>query len=131
MPTRPADISVTAAKDGPFPAVASALDVEVLVADEPVVLRDLWPLLPEAAFAPLTSDALFPVLLFFPEKRPEADTFWAAQVSWIPRRVRDLYGDDRVRVKAHLDHYPALRRSLLRESGSPGRGWTGPAWDRD
>jgi len=117
-----ADISVAAAKDGLFPAVASALDVEALVADEPVVLRDLWPLLPEAAFAPLTAEALFPVLLFFPEKWLEADTFSAAQVSWIARRVRDLYGDDGARVKAHLDHYPALRSSLLRESGPPDRG---------
>ena len=59
-----ADVAVTATKAGLFPSVAAALNVESLVPDEPVVLRELWPLLPEAAFVPLTADAtaMLPVL---------------------------------------------------------------------
>ena len=60
--TNAADVAVTATKAGLFPSVAAALNVESLVPDEPVVLRELWPLLPEAAFVPLTADAMLPVL---------------------------------------------------------------------
>ncbi|MFI7642331.1 YaaC family protein [Nonomuraea sp. NPDC049400] len=121
-----ADVTVTATKAGLFPAVASALNVEALVPDEPVALRELWPLLPETAHVPLTDDALLPVLLFFPHGWPEVDTFSHAEVSWIPHRVKDLYGADHVRVKEHLDHYPALKDSALQVSHPMG----GLRWDR-
>lgn len=61
-----ADVAVSAAKAGLFPSVVAALDIQPLVPDEPVALRELWPLLPEAAFVPLTADAMLPVLLFSP-----------------------------------------------------------------
>jgi hypothetical protein len=111
-----ADVIVTATRVGLFPAVASALDVEALVPGEPVSLRELWPLLPETAGVPLTADAMFPALLFFQDEWPTTGAFAHAEVSWIPRQVQVLYGQDRVRVKEHLDRYPALRGSLLRVS---------------
>lgn len=108
-----ADVSVTATKSGLFPAVASALGIEALVADESVALRELWPLLPEMVDFPLTAEVMFPALLFSQDGWPKAGPFVRAQVNWIPRRVRDLYGQDRARVKEHLDRYPALRGSIL------------------
>ncbi|MET9241202.1 hypothetical protein [Nonomuraea sp. NPDC003709] len=111
-----ADVSVTAVKGGLFPAVASALDIEALVPDEPVALRELWPLLPETADVALTANAMLPVLLFSQNGWPQAATFSQAEVSWIPRQVKDLYGKDRVRVKEHLDRYPALKDSVPRVS---------------
>jgi hypothetical protein len=111
-----ADVMVTATRGGLFPAVASALDIEALVPDEPVALRELWPLLPETVDVPLTADVMLPVLLFFQDGWPKTDTFARAEVNWIPRQARDLYGQDRVRVKEHLDRYPALRGSMLRVS---------------
>ena len=71
---------------------------------------------PESAFFPLTADAMLPVLLFFPHGWPEVGVFSQAKIARIPRRVKDLYGDDPVRVKEHLDHYPALRDSRLQLS---------------
>ena len=98
-----------------FPSVAAALNIEPLVPDEPVALRELWPLLPESAFVPLTADAMLPVLLFSPHGWPEwRGVFSEAEIAWIPRRVKDLYGEDPVRVKEHLDRYPALRESTLK-----------------
>lgn len=111
-----ADVMVTATKSGLFPAVASALDAEALVPDEPVALRELWPLLPETVDVPLTADVMFPALLFFQDRWPKTGTFTHAEITWIPRQVRDLYGQDPVRVKEHLDRYPALRGSMLRVS---------------
>jgi hypothetical protein len=111
-----ADVIVTATRVGLFPAVASALDVEALVPDEPVSLRELWPLLPETADVPLTADVMLPALLFLQDGWPTTGTFARAEVNWIPRQVQDLYGQDRVRVKEHLDRYPALRGSMLQVS---------------
>ena len=37
---------------------------EALVSGKPVALRELWPLLPETAFIPVTADAMLPVLMF-------------------------------------------------------------------
>lgn len=111
-----ADVIVTATRVGLFPAVASALDIEALVPDEPVALRELWPLLPETADVPLTADVMLPVLLFSQDGWPKTSTFARAEVNWIPRQVRDLYGQDRVRVKDHLDRYPVLRGSMLQVS---------------
>jgi hypothetical protein len=121
-----ADVSVTATRGGLFPAVASALDVEALVPDEPVALRELWPLLPETVDVPLTADVMLPVLLFFQAGWPKTDPFTHAEVNGIPRQVRDLYGQDRVRVKKHLDRYPALRGSMLKVSQPMG----GLSWRR-
>jgi hypothetical protein len=104
------DVTVTATKTGLFPSVAAALGREPLVAGEPTALRELWPLLPEAAFVPLNADATLPVLLFSPQGRSDAP-FSHAEINWIPHRVRDLYGDDPAQVKKYLDHYPALRDS--------------------
>jgi hypothetical protein len=68
-----------------------------------VPLRDLWPLLPEAAFAPLTSDALLPVLLFHSDDWPKLGGLpFGATLAWIPHQVRALYGDDQVRLKEHF-----------------------------
>jgi hypothetical protein len=92
------------------------LDVEALVPGEPVALRELWPLLPETVDVPLTADVMLPVLLFFQDGWPKAGPFARAEVNWIPRQVRDLYGQDRVGVKEHLDRYPALRGSMLQVS---------------
>jgi hypothetical protein len=64
---------------------------------------------------------MLPALLFFQDEWPKAGTFARAKVDWIPRRVHDLYGQDRVRVKEHLNHYPALRDSTLAAS-QPMRG---------
>jgi hypothetical protein len=110
-----ADVTVTATKTGMFPTVAAALGLEPLVADEPAALRDLWPLLPESALVPLTPDSLLPVLLFLHPGQPDGPIS-QAQITRIPHRVRDLYGDDPAQVKTHLDHYPALRDSTLRVS---------------
>jgi hypothetical protein len=104
-----ADVAVAATKAGLFPAVATALGMESLVPDEPATLRELWPLLPESAFVPLTADAMLPVLLFSRNGWPETSEFSQAEVAWIPRRVKDLYGEDPARVKGHLDRYPALK----------------------
>lgn len=109
-----ADVMVTATRVGLFPAVASALGVEALVPDEPVALRELWPLLPETVDVPFTADAMLPVLFFFQDGWPKIGPFVGAEVKGIPRRVLDLYGQDRVRIKEHLDHYPALRGCMLR-----------------
>lgn len=114
--TLAADVTVTASKSGLFPAVAAALDIDALVPDEPVSLRELWPLLPETAEVPLTDDVVWPVLLFFQDGWPKNVTFAHAEVHWIPRRVHDLYGQDQVRVMEYLDHYPALRGSRVRVS---------------
>lgn len=114
------DVTVTATGQGLFPVVASALNVEALAPDEPVALRELWPLAPETVHVPLTDDVLLPVLLLFPDGWPDAATFSRAEVSWIPYHVRDLYDVDRVRVKEHLDRYPALKYSVLQVSNPTG-----------
>ena len=59
-----AEVTITATKTGLFPQAAAALNVEPLVPGERVELRELWPLLPEAAFLPLSPGALLPVLAF-------------------------------------------------------------------
>jgi hypothetical protein len=119
-----ADVTVTATKAGLFPAVAAALELEALVPDEPIALRELWPLLPESGLVPLTTDAMLPVLLFSQQGWPDA-VFSEAEINWIPRHVKDLYGEDPARVKEHLDHYPALREATLRPSAPMGRlEWT-------
>jgi hypothetical protein len=119
-----AEVMVTATKSGLFPSVATALDIEALIPNEPVALRKLWPLLPEAADVPLTADVIFPALLFFQDGWPKSSTFARAEVHWIPRQVYDLCGQDRVQVKEYLDHYPALRSSMLRLSQPVGGlGW--------
>lgn len=46
-----------------------------------------------------------------PERR---GAFSEAEIAWIPRCVKDLYGEDPARVKEHLDRYPALRESTLK-----------------
>lgn len=115
-----ADISITATRAGLFRAVASALGVEALMPAEPVALRELWPLLPETVDVPLTEDVLFPALLFSPDSWPDAGSFSRAEVSWIPRQVHALYGQDHAKVKDHLDRYPALRGSTLQRSGPMG-----------
>ncbi len=109
-----ANVSVTAARSGLFPAVASALGFESLVAGEPAPLSELWPLLPETAFVPLTSEVARPVLLLFPSNWPNAGAFSQAEICWIPKRVRDLYGEDHLQVKEYLDGYPSLRGGMLR-----------------
>ena len=97
-----ADVAVTATKAGLFPSVAAALGIGCLVPDEPVALRELWPLLPESILVPLTADALLPVLMFSQAGWPEATVFSDAKICWIPGRVKDLYGDDPARVQEHL-----------------------------
>jgi len=111
-----ADVTVTAARAGLFPAVAAAMGAEALVPDEPAALRELWPVLPETADFPLTAGAMLPALVFSQDGWPEADAFVSADIDWIPRQVHDLYGQDQARVQAHLDSYPALRSSRLRGS---------------
>ena len=115
-PVAAADVTVTAAKAGLYPAVASAMGAEALVPDEPVALRELWPVLPETADVPLTAGAMLPALIFSQDSWPEEDAFVRADIDWIPRQVHDLSGQDRARVQAHLDSYPALRSSRLRRS---------------
>ncbi len=117
-----ADISITATRAGLFRAVASALGVEALMPAEPVALRELWPLLPETVDVPLTEDVLFPALLFSPDSWPDAGSFSRAEVSWIPRQVHALYGQDHAKVKDHLDRYPALRSAKLRSGKGLGPG---------
>lgn len=109
---RVADTTVTAANTGLFQSVATALSVPTLVADEPVALRQLWALLPEALFSPLTSDALLPVLCFLPSGTFGFE-FSEAEIAWIPHSVRDQCGDSPERVKDYLDRYPALEGSVL------------------
>jgi hypothetical protein len=112
---RVADVAITATRAGLFPAVAAALNMETLVPEEPTVLGDLWPLLPESAFVPLAPGAMLPALLFFPQGDP---VFSTAEIAWIPDCVKDLYGSDVGKVKEHLDNYPALREGRLRVSPS-------------
>ncbi|WP_439659414.1 YaaC family protein [Lentzea sp. HUAS TT2] len=109
-----ADVTVTATKSGLFPSVATALDIQAIVADEPVMLRKLWPLLPETAKVPLTDDVLTPALLFSQDGWPRPGPFAGAEVHWIPHRVKELLGNDPSQVKVHLDQYPSLRGSTLR-----------------
>lgn len=121
------DVAVTATKKGLFPSVAAALGAECLVPDEPVALRELWPLLPESITVPLTAEALLPVLMFSQEGWPDAAVFSGAQICWIPARVKDLYGDDPVRIQEHLRRYPALRECILRLSRPLGKAeWSSP-----
>jgi hypothetical protein len=115
-----ADVTVTATKSGLFPSVAAALDIEPLVPDEPTTLRELWPLLPDSAFVPLTVDATLPVLLFSPHSFAHTVVFTRAEIKGIPHRVKDLYGEDSVRLKQHLDRYPALREAWLLPPAAPG-----------
>lgn len=118
-----ADVTVMATGSGLFQSVASAMGVESLVPDEPVALRELWPLLPETVDVPLTEDVMLPALLFFQAGWPEGNTVERAQLDWIPSKVFDLYGLDRAPVKEHLDHYPALRDSVLSASLPAGVDW--------
>lgn len=104
-----ANTTVTPARSGLFPSVAAALGAEPLPAEQTVVLCDLWPLLLEAAFVPLTADAVLPLLLFFHPGYDRPSAFSRAKIAWVPGRVKDLYGGDPERVKEHLDQYPALR----------------------
>jgi hypothetical protein len=106
-----AGTTITPASAGLFPSVAAALGAEPLPAQQPVALRDLRPLLLEAAFVPLTGDAVLPLLLFFPSRHDLLAAFSQAQIAWIPTRVRELHGGDQDRVKEYLDQYPALRES--------------------
>jgi hypothetical protein len=106
-----AETTVTPASAGLFPSVAAALGAEPLPAQRPVALRDLWPLLLEAAFPPLTGDAMLPLLMFFPSRHGLSAAFSQAEIAWVPERVRELCGGDPERVKKHLDQYPALRES--------------------
>jgi hypothetical protein len=104
-----ADVTVTAAPAGLMPSVAAALGVECLVPREPVALRELWPLLPEARSAPLVSDAQFPVLLLLPGSiRNNIADAW---LSGIPRQIKEQYGND---VKEYLGRYPALLESMTK-----------------
>jgi YaaC-like Protein len=121
---RAADVAVTATKTGLFPSIAAALDMESLVPGEAAALGELWPLLPESAFVPLTTGAMLPVLLFSQEGWPETVVFSEAEINWIPLRVKEMYGDDPARVIEHLRRYPALRESVLRPTWPEGRlGW--------
>ncbi|MBT8227941.1 MAG: hypothetical protein HKP61_01005 [Dactylosporangium sp.] len=106
--TAVADVTVSAQSHGLFPAVARALGAEPLVPGEPVALRDLWPLLPNAVLVPLTSDALLPVLLFQSATGLAGRPSVGATLVWIPHRVRDLHGDDHAQLKQHFSHYPSL-----------------------
>jgi hypothetical protein len=116
-----ADTTVKPARTGLFQSFAAALGAEPLAPDQSVALRDLWPLLLEAAFVPLTGDVMLPLLLFFRPGYDEPAAFSHADIAWVPRRVKELYGDNPMQVKEHLDHYPALRESkpqVTRPAGS-------------
>jgi hypothetical protein len=122
-----ADVKVAATKAGLFPSVASALGMECLIPDEPVALRELWPLLAETIQVPLTADVLPSVLMFGQDGWPEATAFSGANICWIPAAVKDLSGDDPVRVQEHLSRYPALRECTMRLSQPAGRvEWSSP-----
>lgn len=116
-----ADTTVTPTKVGLYPSLAAALGTEQLPTAQPVALRGLWPLLPEAAFVPLTADAMLPLLLFFPIGYGQPVGFSSAQVAWVPGRVREIHGGDAERVKEHLDQYPALRESRPQVTQPEGR----------
>ncbi|HEY0637632.1 MAG TPA: YaaC family protein [Pseudonocardiaceae bacterium] len=108
---RASEVTVTASGSGLFATVASALGVEPFTPREQIALHELWPILPETAFNPLTSDFMFPALLFFQQGWPEEERFSSARVSWIPPAVKGLCGDDPGRVVEYLARYPALRGS--------------------
>jgi hypothetical protein len=59
---------------------------------------------------------MLPALLFSQQGWPDTVIFSQAEIHWIPRRVKDLYGEDPARVKEHFNHYPALREARLRPS---------------
>src|SRR5687767_15645857 len=107
------DVTVTAAKTGLYPAVASALGVEPLVSGEAIPLGQLWPLLSEVAGFPIVTERPLPALLFFPASGLAGESFSQAEISWIPPWLKEQHGDDPVRVKTHLDRYPALVDSEL------------------
>ena len=120
------DVTVTTAKTGLFPAVAAALGVATPISGESIAVREFWPLLPEALFAPLSSQAILSVLSFSQDGWPDAMVFSHAELGWIPARVKELYGDDSARVGEYLDHYPSLKGSSLRDSQPSGRvQWVG------
>src|SRR5487761_31481 len=119
-----ANVTVTAHASGLMPAVSTALGVDCLVPGEPVTQHELWQLLPEAIFAPLTTDSTQPVLLFVAGS--EVSHFAQATIAWIPRHVKDLYGDDPAGVKDYLDRYPALREARLSVRRPLGK----PAWGK-
>jgi hypothetical protein len=48
-------------------------------------LRELWPLLPESASVPLATDAILPVLLFFPHGLPTASVSQAEIACRVPK----------------------------------------------
>jgi hypothetical protein len=119
-----ADVTVTATSTGLFCSVAEALGLEPLRPNESVNLGQLWPLLLESVFVPLSPEAKFPVLCFLPSGWPEPTVFSQAEIAWIPRRIRDLYGEDSDHVKEHLNRYPSLRHCVLPPVRPAGRlGW--------
>lgn len=115
-----ADVTVTAAKTGLYPAVASALGAEPLVSGEAISLGRLWPLLPEVAGFPLVIERPLPALLFFPESGLTDEGFSQAEISWVPPWLKEQHGNDPVRVKRYLDRYPALVDSELMLPQPPG-----------
>ena len=53
--------------------------------------------------------------------------FASAQICWIPGHIKDLYGDDPLRVQEHLSLHPALRECTPRLSQPLGKvEWSSP-----
>lgn len=72
------------------------------------------------ADVPLTDDVMRPALLFFQDGWPDTGPFAQAEVTWIPRKVRELHGHDLAQIKDYLYHYPALRGSRPKSSKAAG-----------
>lgn len=111
-----ADVIVAASGVGLFLAIASALDVEALVPHEPVAFVSCGRFYQKRRTSRSLPMSCCLRCSSFKTDRPTTGTFAHAEVSWKPRQMQDLYGQDRARVKEHLDSYPALRDSMLRAS---------------
>ncbi|MFL6117528.1 MAG: YaaC family protein [Catenulispora sp.] len=124
--TSVSDVTVKAARDGLFQAVAVSLGAEVLATDTPVTVGELWTAVPLPAGTPPLSDAaLHSVLAFMPPSWPDDEPFREARAAWILPGVEQVHGSDLPSLKAHFDRYPALRNARweLNDDGSV-------CWDR-
>ncbi|MFI1994879.1 YaaC family protein [Actinoplanes sp. NPDC020271] len=102
------DVEVYAKGDGLFQAMAKVLDFQALVPDERISLADLWPLVPESAWAPLVKGETLSAVMFTPGLWPQQNLY-GASLAWIRHAVPELCGQDKEKVARHFANYPALK----------------------
>ncbi|MGI5523047.1 YaaC family protein [Micromonospora sp. CA-259024] len=102
------EVEVYAKGVGLFQAMATVLDFQALVQDERVRLGDLWPLIPESAWAPLDKQETLSAIMFSPGAWPQHHHLYGAGLAWIRHAVPKLYGQDKESLARHFARYPAL-----------------------